>query len=188
MITQSRSGTIIIIVAGICALLASLTLAFLVRMRSDAEEMQALVRETQARVMLMAACNYLQEASRIGWAPANSNQTGDENTETFGWIDVRDNTIGPKLVASGANDDSRFPLRTAKRFDMYVMKRPPYALQLAVSYNPILTTQSAPSVPTTDPRFGMPYMRYPDPQPVTETTNNYKLTTPDGSTVNDVKF
>jgi hypothetical protein len=188
MTMNTRAGTFLIIVAGLCALLASLTVAFLARMRSDAEEMQALVHETQARMMLTAACNYLQEASRIGWEPSNSTPTGDDNTETFGWIDVRDNKIGPKLIANGADDDSRFPIRSAKRFDMYLWTVPPYALQLTVSYNPILTTQTAPSVPVTDGRFGVPNLSYPDPQPVGEATNSFTLANPDGSTVNDANF
>src|SRR5688572_33473510 len=102
---QHRRGTILIIVAGISALLASLALTFLVRNRSDAEETQATIREVQARIMLVAACNYIQEGSRLGWdqypsTPAATNDvfpTGSSaaasvpvHEETFGWLDVRD--------------------------------------------------------------------------------------------------
>ena len=66
-----RSGTILIIVAGICALLASLTLAFILRSRSSLEETNALEADVQARIMLIAACNYVCEASRIGYEPLN---------------------------------------------------------------------------------------------------------------------
>ena len=186
MAINMRSGTILIIVAALCALLASLTMAFLLRMRTDAEEMQGLVRETQARIMLYAACNYLQEASRMGWS-SSSNADGETNTETFGWIDVRDNRLGPKFIADGRDNDSRFPVGSAKRFDMWICKRPPYALQMTSSYNPILTPYSTPSVPESDSRFGMPYLSNPDPQPAGD-TNNYLLANPDGSTVNDSKF
>ncbi len=189
---HNRSGTILIIVAGICALLASMTLAFLARMRASAEEVQTVMRETQARIMLMAACNYIQEASRIGWKPTVDYAgnpivpTPDENTETFGWIDVRDNTLGPKFIANGGNDDSRFPVRSAKRFPMYVMKQPPYAIQMTVTYNPILTSQTSPSVADNNSLHGRPYLRYPDPQPVTN--NGYTKSAPEGSTVTDARF
>jgi hypothetical protein len=180
----SRSGTILIIVAGISALLASLTVTFLARMRADAEEMQVVVRETQARIMLMSACNWIQEASRIGWAPPSTGPTA--NKETFGWIDVRDNKLGPKFVANGVDDTSRFPLRTWKRFPMYVMERPPYALQLTASYNPIRTSKSPDPVDESHPDFGMPYLKHPDPQPVVD--NHWTLSDPTGATVNATRF
>ena len=91
-----RSGTILIIVAGICALLASLTLAFILRSRSSLEETNALEADTQARIMLIAACNYVCEASRIGYEPLVSDPAnGLNHVEAFGWVDVRDGSIGP---------------------------------------------------------------------------------------------
>lgn len=184
MSNSSRSGTILIIVAGISALLASLTVTFLARMRADAEEMQAVVRETQARIMLMSACNWIQEASRIGWEPAGTAPTA--NKETFGWIDVRDNKLGPKFLANNLDDPSRFPLRSFKRFPMYVMERPPYALQLTASYNPIRTPYSPEPVDTEQAEFGMPYLRYPDPLPAVD--NNWTRSDPMGATVNATRF
>ena len=47
-----RAGTVLIIVAGIIALLSSLAFTFLVRMRSDVEETHGLVADTPARIML----------------------------------------------------------------------------------------------------------------------------------------
>jgi hypothetical protein len=185
MSLRSRSGTILIIVAGISALLASLTVTFLARMRADAEEMQITVRDAQARIMLMAACNWIQEASRIGWPPPSADPTA--NKETFGWIDVRDNKLGPKFVATGADDDSRFPLRSFKRFPMYVMERPPYAVQLTASYNPIRTPYSPDPVPFSDAAFGMPYLRFPDPQPA-EVDNYWTRSQPLGTTVRADRF
>ncbi len=183
-----RTGTVLIIVAGICALLASLTVTFLVRMRADAEEMQAVVRDSQARLMLMAACNWIQEASRIGWEPAGT--ALEANKETFGWIDVRDNKIGPRLQVemspTGLGSDALFPVGSFKRFPMYVMERPPYATQLTASYNPISTPVSPNPVPYGDASFGKPYLRYPDPQPVEN--NGWDQSTPDGSTVNSDRF
>jgi hypothetical protein len=183
MHTSSRHGTILIIVAGIAALLASLTVTFLVRMRSDAEEMQVVVREAQARIMLMAACNWIQEASRIGWTPPSPVPPGG-NRETFGWIDVRDDTLGPKFIADGVPDDSRFPVGSSRRFPMHVMERPPYATQLMVSYNPIRTPASPEPVTTSDPAFGRPYFRNPDPQPAVD--NGW--TAPPGTGVNAANF
>jgi len=180
----TRSGTILIIVAGISALLASLTVTFLARMRADAEEMQAVVRETQARIMLMSACNWIQEASRIGWTPPDNNPTG--NKETFGWIDVRDNKLGPKFAANNVDDPSRFPLRSFKRFPMFVMERPPYALQLTASYNPIRTPHSPEPVEFSQAEFGMPYLRYPDPLPAVD--NNWNRSAPAGVSVNATGF
>jgi hypothetical protein len=182
--TKSRSGTILIIVAGICALLASLTVTFLARMRADAEEMQLVMREAQARIMLISACNWIQEASRIGWEPSGTPATA--NKETFGWIDVRDNKLGPKFVANNADDASRFPLRSYKRFPMYVMERPPYAIELTASYNPIRTPYSPEPVQFNDAAFGMPYLRYPDPQPTVE--NGWDRSTATGSTVTATRF
>ena len=62
-----RRGAILVVVAGACALLASLSLAFLLRMRSDSEETDLVQREAQARLMLMAGCGYVLEASRLGY-------------------------------------------------------------------------------------------------------------------------
>lgn len=158
---RSRQGTILIIVAGVMALLAGMSVAFLARMRNDVEDMVLMNNESQARIMLMAACNYLQEASRVGWE--SSKGSGEES---FGWIDVRDGQLGPKLKATNAPDDSNFPVGSFQRFPMYVMKRPPFAVQLTATYNPIRTPYSPGPVSTGDARFGMPYLINPDPQPV----------------------
>lgn len=184
MSINHRSGTVLIIVAGICALLASLTVTFLARMRADAEEMQAVMREAQARIMLMSACNWIQESSRIGWPPPSNDPTA--NKETFGWIDVRDNKLGPKFHATGADDPSLFPLRTWKRFPMYVMERPPYAIELTAAYNPIRTPVSPDPVDLSHPEFGMPYLRYPDPLPAVE--NNWSRSDPAGTSVTATRF
>ncbi|MBA3936723.1 MAG: hypothetical protein H0X38_04620 [Planctomycetes bacterium] len=160
-----RQGTILILIAGISALLVTLAAAFLAHMRSDAEEMKAVMRESQARIMLLAACNWLQEASRIGWETTPTTGTSPHE-ETFGWIDVRDGKLGPKFLADGLDDESRFPRGTAKRFPMYVMERPPCATQLTVAYNPIRTPISPNPVATGDALFGMPLLTNPDPQPV----------------------
>jgi hypothetical protein len=138
-------------VAGICALLASLSVVFLANMRSSIEESQLLATNVQARIMLYAACNYVQEASRLGY---------DESVthgEAFGWIDVRDGSEGPKISLSGP---SLFPVGVPKRFPMYVWKQTRYAIKPTLAYNPISSDESDQIT------FGRPYLRNPDPQPV----------------------
>lgn len=198
-----RRGTVLIIVAGISALLASLALTFLVRNRQDAQETAVTLQDVQARIMLVAAMNYIQECSRIGWDryPAKPTlpfpidyptQLNDAypwsgvaatvpipiHEETFGWIDVRDGSIGPRTQGSetqaprqvwsdalvysdgttSANNRPRWPaIGGIARCPMFVWKRPPYATRLTASYNPI----------PTDPSVSghlMPYLLKPDPQ------------------------
>jgi hypothetical protein len=126
--SNPRAGTILIIVAGIAALLASMALAFLVRMRSDAEESALLNQEVQARLMLNAALNYISESARLGW-----------NDEAYGWIDVRDGLPGPRnrFGVELYTDGTRFPAvgGTAARCPMYAKRRPPYAVKLQAVYN-----------------------------------------------------
>ena len=190
--TSHRSGTILIIVAGISALLASLALTFLVRNQNEANESNAFVQKAQARIMLVAACSYIQESSRIGW-DAKNNQSS-VHLETYGWIDVRDGFLGPKpfsespaspipttairptpYLLSGSGKDSReqanrtlssgIPIGEPKRFPMYALKQPPYAIQSRVGYNRINQNSASPD-------YLQSYLRYPDPQPVTD--NNWK--------------
>lgn len=89
---MTRHGTILIIVAGISALLASLALAFLVRMRSDMQESQLFLAQTQARVMLGGALSYIGETARLGW----DDPATPEHEEAYGWVDVRDGSVGPR--------------------------------------------------------------------------------------------
>ncbi len=151
-----RAGTVLIMVAGISALIASLALAFLVRMRSDIEESDHVVRMTQAHVMLAAACNYIQEASRLGWQQRQADGTIIRD-EGFGWIDVRDGFMGPKAHrytnAEIATRDPltypspHFPIGTIARFPMYVMERPPFAIKQTVAANPIATSGATSGLP-----------------------------------------
>jgi hypothetical protein len=182
----ARRGTILIIVAGISALLASLALTFLVRNRTDAEETQTTLRDVQARIMLVAACNYIQECSRLGWdrypnTPLATNDVFPSgrtdapsvpvHEETFGWIDVRDGSIGPKTQegrvcwdpALVENDGTRLRPRwpapdSVVRCPMHAWKRTRYATSLHAAYNPI--QQHDPSAAD----YLMPYLRRPDPQ------------------------
>ncbi|MBA3936168.1 MAG: hypothetical protein H0X38_01815 [Planctomycetes bacterium] len=146
-----RRGTVLILVAGICALLASLSLAFMITMRAAAEESRALVCDAQARIMLYAACNYIQEASRLGY------DNGPDHGEAHGWIDVRDGSEGPKI---NLGDPPRFARGVPRRFPMYVWQQTRYAIRPTTAYNPISTDEAD------DSRFGRPYLANPDPQPV----------------------
>ena len=179
---MTRGGTILIIVAGICALLASLTLAFIVRTRASTEETALYEAEVQARIMLVAGCTYVCEASRIGYDTATGTGTDNEHHEAFGWIDVRDGSEGPNTRKMGDSATSVKPLfspalterrkpsgalvrpswpakGSVARCPMFVMERPPFAVELTAVYNPIVTDE-------TSPLFGLPYLLKPDPQPV----------------------
>ncbi len=203
----TRQGTILIIMAGLSAIMAGLAVAFIAKCRSDAEETTAMISEVQSRIMLVAACNYIQECSRIGWdryprlpgdpqpVPALPTETNDlfpgggggqpvnVHEETFGWIDVRDGSIGPKPLVTQTFDQAFPSLGTQKdwtgaqrrcwpaldgivRCPMYVHKKPPYATALTVCYNPINTNQAS----QVNNDYLMPYLRNPDPRPLTNQT------------------
>lgn len=197
-----RNGTILIMVAGLSALLASLALAFLVRQRSDAEESRITVQEVQARLMLSAACNYVQECSRIGWdrywdttvsrptdtndvfpGSSTSGSTVDIHEETFGWLDVRDGTIGPKTQEGRVCFDATnlvFTDATGTRrpawpapdsivlCPMQVWQAPPSATKLTACYNPINTDENN----QVNGDYLWPWLRYPDPHPQGATTRD----------------
>jgi hypothetical protein len=157
--TRDR-GAILVIVAGLCALIAGLSIAFLSRMRGDAEETGEVMRETQARIMLLAGCDYILEAGRLGYDADPSAADPTPHEEGFGWVDVRDGGIGPKDQNGAALFTAgRWPaVGTTAICPMHVMERPPYAIQMTATYNPVDTD-------TTKPVWGMPYLRNPDPQP-----------------------
>ncbi len=82
----------LVIVVGLAMILLGLAVSFLVRIRSDAEEVRIVTAEAQGRIMLHAALMYLQETARIGWG-----------AETFGWTDVRDGSLGPRPARNGTS-------------------------------------------------------------------------------------
>ncbi|HYE04981.1 MAG TPA: hypothetical protein VEL07_05590 [Planctomycetota bacterium] len=170
-----RRGGILIVVSGMSALLAALSLAFIARMRTDAEEQRLLATEAQARLMLAAACGYVLETSRLGWG-----------VETCGWIDVRDGTPGPKSLGAKSPGDPRNDYAVAgvvdrdgnrvylrgsgvwpdiggiARCPFHVLTRPPFALRGDAYYNPIVTDEADVAA------FGRPYLRNPDPVPAVD--------------------
>ncbi|HYE05894.1 MAG TPA: hypothetical protein VEL07_10305 [Planctomycetota bacterium] len=159
-----RGGSVLIVVAGMNALLATLAIAFLVRMRSDVEESALVVRDAQARIMLVAACDYVLEAGRLGLG------TATDHAEGYGWIDVRDGFMGPKAMAYDAAERTardpttypspRFPVGTVARFPMHVWQRTRYATSLAAALNPIRTDGGVAAM--------LPYLTAPDPQPAVD--------------------
>jgi hypothetical protein len=178
---SARSGTILIIVAGLSALLAAMALTFLARMRSDVDESNATVREAQAHLMKVAACNFIMEKARLGWDPEVPD--GSPRTlirrESFGWIDVRDGRAGPRgedgeklgptsadgTPVMGADGKPKWDewvdlaltddARPAKRCPMQVLVRPPFAVSPRVAVNPITLDGANPL---------KPYVIEPDPQ------------------------
>lgn len=176
----ARSGTILIIVAGVAALLASLALAFLARQRATAEETARFTADAQARLMLVAACSYVCEGSRLGYDTAVA--TDPHHREAFGWIDVRDGSVGPNTFGPkagvmnaleivplhdatllverwrpGSPSRPAWPaLKSVARCPMHVLAQPPYAIKPVAVPNPMATS---------GPRFGMPYLNNPDPLP-----------------------
>lgn len=164
----ARSGTILIIVAGISALLMSVTIAYLANMRSDLEESERVIREAQARVVLIAALQYIQESSRLGWDRPGT----PEHEEAYGWADVRDGSPGPKdrtgsplySVGSGVFPDIG---GRAARFPFFAMERPPYAIKTVFTPNPVAMNPAL--------SFGalVNYSK-PDPQPAADTWSQFE--------------
>ena len=99
-IAKPRCGSVLIIVAGLSAILLMLSMAFIARMRSDSEESRQVGRDAQARIMLTGALHLIQEASRLGWSrtPVDASSITDPSwgDECYGWTDVRDGSIGPR--------------------------------------------------------------------------------------------
>nr|MBA3846739.1 hypothetical protein [Planctomycetota bacterium] len=137
----NRSGAVLIVISGISAIVATLALGFLVRARDDADEGRALVAETQSRLMLYAALQYVQEGARLGWDDPGT----DEHEEGYGWIDIRDGRFGPcgrlgqPLFQPGA-----FPaLGTVARCPLTLLDRPPFAVSMELA-NPMVLDASLP--------------------------------------------
>lgn len=191
--STNRRGSLLVIAAGLAAIVASLALAFLARASMDAESSRRTTHAFQARLMLAAACQYIQETSRVGWDlsatssprwqdryPSQPDPDNRIHEETFGWVDVRNGQIGPLTLDYDGNGDfdRRFDTALVERSrsgispdrpawpaigglcraPMEVWERPPYAIALTTTPNAIVNQPS-------DPAFGLPLLRNPDPQP-----------------------
>jgi len=156
-----------------------MALAFLARQRSSQQETIFYEQDIQARIMMVAACDYISECARIGYDTSIT----AEHIEAFGWIDVRDGSIGPntrgatastivplfddaRLVecwGSGRTDRPAWPAqKSVARCPMQVLERPPFAIRLNATPNAMVTDESSPA-------FGRPYLKNPDPQPQADT-------------------
>ncbi|HYE05989.1 MAG TPA: hypothetical protein VEL07_10780 [Planctomycetota bacterium] len=192
---HSRRGTILILVAGLAAVLASLCVAFLMRMRSDAEETTLVEREIQSRIMLLAGCGYVLEAGRLGWDVDPHADPLRDHVEAFGWIDIRDeDAVGPRdqrgdalfsddLVVDtdddGTADQPAWPaVGSTARCPMHAWSRPPYAIQPTVAYNPIDVSDPGSVL------YGLPLLLRPDPQPAVD--NGWTPAAP--GAVSDARF
>lgn len=168
--TPARAGTLLIIVAGISALLVSLTLTFLVSMRSDVEESEGVIREAQARLVLIAALQYIQEASRLGY----DDPVTPEHEEAFGWSDIRDGSAGPK----GKNGQALYSVGNnwfpniggkAARFQLHALEQPPYAISPQFAPNPTPQFSVSAGVPVIPAWSNLVNYGNPDPKPVSDT-------------------
>ena len=179
----ARCGTILIVVAGLSALLVTLALSAIMYSRNATDATRLAVQEAQARLMLHAACSYVLEASRMGYGQSRLEAENTASSgigfilnsdsklmhrEGFGWIDVRnvDGRPGP-LDQLGQPVYSRAGVWPAVGgtvvCPMQRWTRPPYAIKQTISYNPIYIEPTNSS----DPRWGRPLLLNPDPQPQT---------------------
>lgn len=115
----------------------SVTVAYLMNMRADLEDSDLVVREAQARIVLIAGLQYIQEASRLGWDKLLT----PEHEEAFGWTDIRDGSAGPKDKNGQPLYDvssNRFPCIGGKaaRFEFHAVEQPPYAIKTSFTHNP----------------------------------------------------
>ncbi len=176
---RARSGVILLVVTGICGLLVALSLAILVRNRIDAREQAYLMDYTQARLMLNAACCYILETGRLGYDGVSLGGPAGVQREVFGWVDVRDGSLGPKHHLSDAPDYAFTPMTPgsfpriggkAARFPMEVLVQPPWAIRGDAAPNPIESRLVDPSNPVSNPvdavRYGLPSFPIPDPVPI----------------------
>lgn len=74
---MNRSGSVLVIVAALSALLALSTATFLLRIQSEGQELNALEQQTQARLALTAACLYTMNCAAQGttmwpWIPPST--------------------------------------------------------------------------------------------------------------------
>lgn len=137
---DAREATVIILVAGMAALLLSMALAVLIRARTLGAPSDRVMAEAQNRIALGSALVYLQETSRLGWGAG-------PGQHAYGWTDVRDGEPGPRGPAhpsTGAiqrlswSPGGAYPAPgAAMRGDMFAWELPPYAVQQEVAPNPL---------------------------------------------------
>ncbi len=138
---HSRRGTILILVAGLAAILLSVATALLVSLRSGSSEADLLMRDAQSRIMLSAAIAYIQETSRIGWGGESFgwNDVRTTSGSTFGGRTVDENGVpGPLLASQTSLVATGYPRPgTFARGDAFCWERPPGAISERFVPNPI---------------------------------------------------
>lgn len=70
-----RRGTLLVIVAGLSAMLATLTLTYLASVRSRANDGTEEIMEAQARILLLSACAFICESRNCGGTITSSGYT-----------------------------------------------------------------------------------------------------------------
>ncbi|MBA3683848.1 MAG: hypothetical protein H0W72_01180 [Planctomycetes bacterium] len=161
--SAARKGSVLVVIVGILAMLATLAVTFLVRMRQDAQESDLVIHLTQCRMMLHAGMQFIQERSRLGYATA-----GDPSLEAWGWIDIRDGSLGPKDDSGALRQDEPWMALggPAKRCPMYMVKRPPCAVVPHMYPNAIPAVSDPAVDPAYQDHFGIPVLANVDPMPV----------------------
>lgn len=129
----TRRGTVLIVVAGLSALLLTMFVVLTRQVRSEVNDGVLVVRDAQARVGLSAALAYILEAARFG--------AGGDG-ETFGWTDVRDGSAGPKgravngVIPNPVGTGSTWPQVTSVlRAPLECWECPPSAVMPLMAYN-----------------------------------------------------
>ncbi|MDA3962084.1 MAG: hypothetical protein PF961_14930 [Planctomycetota bacterium] len=92
-----RSGSILIIAAGLCALLALTATTFLVSMQAETDENEFLLQQTQARVSMVAACSFIME-SAPKWGGDASGPSGSLATSMLGPHDMTPWRLPPYAI------------------------------------------------------------------------------------------
>jgi len=135
---------VLIMVAGLSALLLSLAVAVLASTKALNEPSLIVLAEAQNRITLGSALTYLQETSRLGWGT----NPGDH---AYGWTDVRDGEIGPRgprdasgtINRLGWSPGGNFPAPGGVlRGDLYAWRLPPYAISQEVAPNAFKLTDA----------------------------------------------
>lgn len=138
-----KSGSILVLVAGLSALLLSLAVAVITSTRAMDGASAKVISDAQTRVALIAALNHLQETSRLGWGGTGADS---RLLHAYGWTDVRDGEAGPRgphgLAPSphlrlGWTPGGAYPAPgSVFRGDMFSWRTPPYAMRQTIRPNP----------------------------------------------------
>jgi type II secretory pathway pseudopilin PulG len=198
---RQRHASILIIVAGLAAILLVLVVGLISRAREEARASAVVMQEAQARLMLHAACQYVLEASRLGYDavplpgghPQSDPPVADAIVarEAFGWTDIRGPLADPvsgSVDAVGPKDQFGYRLYDPTPIDPtdpsdYLSRWPaPGAVARCPLYRkrlpPFAVSGSQITNPVVFERGGLPYTRWaeftrPWPQQVRPNWSDY---------------